>query len=184
VVGGHGTLGVARFLRALGHTADMHTADVRRLFDYLYWVRDTILTAAADLPDEAFRATDTVATRDLRSTLVHELDVEWSWRKRLTGAAPEVDEAELQASDYPTVEALAEHWRRDETTMRDWIGTLTDAQLAAAPAHERANLPLADYLLHVVGHAIEEFTEAALLLTRAGHSPGRIEFLEYADPRG
>jgi hypothetical protein len=40
-----------------------------------------------------------------------------------------------------------------------------------------------DYLLHVVGHGIEEFTEAALLLTRAGHSPGDIEFLEYVDPR-
>jgi uncharacterized damage-inducible protein DinB len=162
---------------------DMQTADVVRLFDYLYWIRDRILAAAAHLPDEEFRSTETVATRDLRSTLVHELDVESSWRLRLAGVAPEAEEPELHAPDYPTIAALAEDWRRDESAMRAWIGSLSDAQLAASPAHERASLPLVDYLLHVVGHGIEEFTEAALLLTRAGHSPGDIEFLEYVDPR-
>lgn len=162
----------------------MQSGDVVRLFDYMYWIRDRILQAAENLPDEAFRSTDTVATRDLRSTLVHELDVESSWRERLTRLEPQPDaEIELHASDYPTVEALARHWRADETAMRGWIGGLTDAQLVEHPAHERAQVPLADYLLHIVGHAIEEFTEAALLLTRSGHPPGHLEFLDYVDPR-
>lgn len=161
----------------------MQTADAVRLFNYLYWMRDRVLSAAANLSDEAFRSTDTVATRDLRSTLVHELDVESSWRKRLSGGALEEDaESELRAADYPNVDALAEHWRTDETAMRAWIGSLTDAQLAAPPGDERAKLPLADYLVHVVAHAIAEFTEAALLLTHAGHSPGDIVFLRYAHP--
>ena len=99
-------------------------------------------------------------------TLVHELDVESSWRHRLAGAEPKAEESELNALDYPTVAALAEHWSRDETAMRAWIGSLTDAQLTAPPPHERASLPLVDYLVHVVGHGIEEFTEAAVLLTR------------------
>ena len=161
----------------------MRAADVDRLFDYRYRIRDRVLAAAARLPDEDFRSSETVATRDLRSTLVHELDVESSWRHRLAGVGPEVEEPELHVSDFPTIAALTEQWHRDETAMRAWIGSLTDAQLAAAPAHERASLPFVDYLLHVVGHGIEEFTEAALLLTRAGHSPGDIEFLEYVDPR-
>jgi len=166
-----------------GNTVDVRTADIARLFDYLYWIRDRVLTAADGLSDEDFRSTETVATRDLRSALVHELDVESSWRHRLIGAEPEAEESELNPLDYPTVTALAEHWSRDEADMRTWIGGLTDAQLAAAPPHERASLPLADYLVHIVGHGIEEFTEAALLLTRAGRSPGDIEFLEYVDPR-
>jgi len=162
---------------------DMHASDVVQLFDYLYWIRDRILTAAAGLPDEDFRSTEIVATRDLRSTLVHELDVESSWRLRLAIVEPKAEESELDALDYPTVAALTDHWSRDEAAMRAWIGSLTDAQLAASPPHERASLPLADYLVHIVGHGIEEFTEAALLLTRAGHSPGDIEFLEFVDPR-
>lgn len=166
-----------------GNTVDVRTADIARLFDYLYWIRDRVMTAAAGLSDEDFRSTETVATRDLRSTLVHELDVESSWRHRLAGVEPHAEESELDPIDYPTVAALAEHWSRDQAAMRRWIGSLTDAQLAAAPPHERATLPLVDYLVHIVGHGIEEFTEAALLLTRAGHSPGDIEFLEFVDPR-
>jgi hypothetical protein len=33
------------------------------------------------------------------------------------------------------------------------------------------------------GHAIQQFSDAATLLTKAGHSPGELEFLEFADPR-
>lgn len=175
-----------RVLSLAGYCARMQTADAIRLFDYVYWVRDRILRAASNLSDEAFRSTDTVATRDLRTTLVHELDVEWSWRERLRGdspADPEVAEVELKAADYPTVETVSERWHRDEAEMRAWVVGLSDADLAAPPSSEHARLPLSDYLLHVVGHAIEEFTEAALLLTRAGQTPGDIEFLEFADPR-
>jgi len=165
------------------NTVGMRIADVARLFDYLYWIRDRVLTAAAGLSDDDFRSTETVATRDLRSTLVHELDVESSWRQRLAGVDPAAEESELDPLDYPTVAALTAAWSRDESAMRMWIGSLTEAELAAPPPHERATLPLADYLMHIVGHGIEEFTEAALLLTRAGHSPGDIEFLEFVDPR-
>ncbi len=164
----------------------MQTADADRLFDYLYWVRDVILSAAANMTDEAFRSTESVATRDLRATLVHELDVEWSWRRRLMAGPRERrdPEVELKPADYPTLDTLVDHWHRDEAEMRAWLAGLSDVDLAAAPSDERGRLPLADYLFHIVGHGIEEFTEAALLLTRSGHPPGEIEFLQFADPRG
>ena len=64
----------------------MRTSDAIELFEYLYWARDTILRAAAELSDDEFTSTETVTNRDLRATLVHELDVQWSWRERLKGA--------------------------------------------------------------------------------------------------
>lgn len=164
----------------------MQTGDAERLFDYIYWVRDRILAAASNLTPEAFRSTDGLATRDLRATLVHELDVEWSWRERLSDRPGATRSAvEMVPDDFPDLDALSARWRQEEQIMRRWLSALSDGDLAAPPAGQPPDLPislpLSDYLTHVVGHAIEEFTEAALLLTRAGHSPEGIEFLKYAN---
>lgn len=168
------------------HAAPMRTTEATTLFDYLYWVRDAVLRAAGGLDAAAFTSADTVATRDLRATLVHELDVQWSWRERLRGADWEVwgPDAELRAEDYPTVEAVAEHWRRDEMEMRAWLATLTDADLDAAPVRDEDREPLWHYVMHLVSHGMQQLSEAAVLLTRAGQSPGEIGFLEFIDSSG
>lgn len=163
----------------------MRTAEATILFDHLYWVRDVILRAAAGLPPEAFTSSDTVATRDLRATLVHELDVQWSWRERLKGAdwnewGPD---AELRAADYPTLASVTEHWARDEAVMREWLGSLSDADLDAPPVRAEDAFPLWQYVMHLISHGIQQFSEAAVLLTRAGHSPGEIGFLEFVERR-
>lgn len=168
----------------------MRTTEATMLFDHLYWARDVILAAAAGLDEAAFVGTDTVTNRDLRATLVHELDVQWSWRERLKGADWEEwgPDAELQGDDYPTVDAIRDHWARDEAEMRAWLAGLTDHDLDVAPVREEDRLPLWQYVMHLVSHGIQQFSEAAVLLTRAGHSPGDIGFLEFvrstADRRG
>lgn len=150
------------------------------LFDYLYWLRDRILTAASALSPDEFTSADTVTTRDLRATLVHELDVQWSWRERLrTGTYP--DEDDLNPDDYPTLDAVAQHWLRDEAEMRGWLDGLTDEQLATAPPGEGDQFPLWFYAVHLLSHGIQQFSDAAVLLTRAGHSPGEIGFPEFTE---
>jgi uncharacterized damage-inducible protein DinB len=164
----------------------MRISDATTLFDYLYWVRDRVLRAAADLDDAGFTSAETVTNRDLRDTLVHELDVQWSWRERLRGADWEEwgPDAELRGGDYPTVESVAEHWRRDEADMRAWLAGLTDADLDEPPVRDEDTLPLWFFVMHLVSHGIQQFSEAAVLLTRAGHSPGDIGFLEYVQSQG
>lgn len=163
----------------------MRTTDATMLFDYLYWTRDAVLRAATELSADAFISTDTVTTRDLRATLVHELDVQWSWRERLRGAdwAEWGEDADLKAGDYPTVQAVADHWRRDETDMRAWLASLTDADLDAPPPRDEDTLPLWHFVMHLVSHGIQQFSEVAVLLTRAGRSPGDIGFLEFVGRR-
>jgi uncharacterized damage-inducible protein DinB len=121
-----------------------------------------------------------VTTRDLRSTLVHELDVEWSWRLNLQGRLSE-DEAELKADDYADVASLRAHWQRDEAEMRAWIASLTDDDLASDVASDltKDRRPLRQYLVHIVVHATQQQADAATLLTLAGQSPGELGYLEY-----
>lgn len=63
----------------------MNRADAALLFDRLYRMRDRIL-GAAETPSVDFRTAAASTMRDLRTTLVHELDVERSWRHRLCRA--------------------------------------------------------------------------------------------------
>ena len=160
----------------------MQHEDLGALIDYGYWVRDRVLAAAALVPERAFQAADTVATRDLRATLVHQLENEWAWRVRLSeGAFPDGD---LVAADYPTLGVLVDHWRREELALRTWFDGLSDAALTERPPGDDNVLPLWRYLVYVVTHGIQQFSEAAVMLTHLGHSPGEIGFLEFSSDPG
>ena len=80
------------------------------MVEHLWWTNRRLLDAAQRLPDRAWTSDEHVTERSLRATLVHELDVEWSWRLALEGR-PESEWGEgkdLQPEDFPTVGDLRE----------------------------------------------------------------------------
>jgi len=166
----------------------MNKADVPHLFNYMYWANSRLLEAAAALPRDQFVEPGTVTTRDLRATLVHELDVEWSWRLALQGTSSEEFDAlpDLRPEDYADVAALREHWVRDEADMRAWLAQMTDDQLAAdaTPALSGRALPMWRFLLHICFHAAQQQADAATLLTLRGRSPGDLGYLEWLNAVG
>jgi uncharacterized damage-inducible protein DinB len=165
-----------------GYDRGMRKADIAALFDYNYWANARILEAAARVTPEEFVASSTPTIRNLRSTLVHTLDVEWSWRLRLKGEDRRLWETALPDEDYPTVAPLAEHWMRDETEMRPWLDELGDEDLAGTPdLGNRQSIPLWYFLVHIISHGMQQRADAATLLTLYGQSPGELEFLNYAD---
>lgn len=163
----------------------MRKQDLTDLIGYMYWANGRLLDAAAGLPVERFTEATSVTTRDLRATLVHELDVEWSWRLALQGRPIEElgEEQELKPLDYPDVAALREHWTRDEAEMRMWLDGLADDDLAAdiTPALSKDTRPLWHFFIHIVMHATQQQADAATLLTLAGQSPGEIGYLDWRD---
>ncbi len=158
----------------------MRQTEITLLFDYMYWVNRRLLDAAERLPEGGFLAPSTGTTRDLRATLVHELDVEWSWRLNLQGQLTEADN-DLRPEDYPDLARLRAHWDADQAEMRAWLATLDDDRLAA-PVHSKLTeqtLPLWQFLIHIVMHAAQQQADAATLLSGASQSPGELGFLEF-----
>ena len=162
----------------------MQHSDMVMLFDNMYCVNKRLLDAADHLAPDQFTASATATTRDLRATLVQELDVELSWLPRLQDRLEEGD-AELKAENFPDAASLRERWKQDERDMRTWLDTLTDAHLDAdvVSASTRNRRPLWQYLVHILTHAAQQQADAATLLTAAGHSPGEIGFLAYLHAR-
>jgi uncharacterized damage-inducible protein DinB len=163
----------------------MRSTDIAPLFEYLYWLRDGALAKAAELSAAEFLDSATVAYRDLRSTLVHELDVERSWCLRLQGAPKEAWDVELASTDYPDPGAIADFWQREKAETLAWLSDLTDEELAApTTVNGLEGFSLSTYLVHVVMHGVESFSAAAILLHRSGHSMGDAGFLDFVDVAG
>ena len=155
----------------------MRHEEVAEQIEYLFWMRDGILAASAELTDDQFTAAESVTVRDLRATLAHQLENEWAWRIRLDdGSFPDGD---IVPADYPTLGALVARWRQEEAALRAWFDGLSDADLELRPPG--ADNPLARwrYLLAVVNHGTQQFSEAAVLLTCLRHSPGEISYLAF-----
>jgi uncharacterized damage-inducible protein DinB len=163
----------------------MQSNDMLNQVEFMYWLRDRALAKAGELTGPEFIDPATVAYRDLRSTLVHEFDVERSWRLRLQGAPRDAWDVTLEASDYADVASLADAWQQDEAEALEWLAELTDNDLAApVTANGLEGFPLSTYLVHVVMHGVESFSAAAILLHRAGHSMGDMGFLDFIDATG
>ncbi len=156
---------------------------IRLLIEHLWWTNRRLLDAAARLPGGAWEADVHLTTRGLRATLVHELNVEWSWRLALEGR-PEnewADAEDLRPDDFPTVAALRERWARESEALRDWVESLTDDDLVepTQPGLSSRSLPRWIFVQHLVSHGAQQAADAATLLSAAGASPGDIGFLEY-----
>ncbi|MGH2490992.1 MAG: DinB family protein [Candidatus Limnocylindria bacterium] len=163
----------------------MRQRELITLFDYMYWAHRRILASAARLTDLQFTLPSVIAGRDLRATLVHTLDVEMSWRRRLQRRPEDEWRKALPISDYRNVATLADHWKRDEAEMREWVATLEDEKLARnADLDAGKQLPLWYFLVHMVTHSQQHRSESAQLLTQLGRSPGDVDFLDYCDERG
>lgn len=163
----------------------MGVADLQHLYAYHYWANGRLFAAVGQLTPQEFTQTVAGSYGSVRNTLVHIVSAEWGWLDRC-GGPPRGDR--LNADDYPTFESVCDTWRRVESYMRGFLGTLTDADLARAitfslgsgPAH---TLAMADFLTHGIIHAAHHRGQAALLIRALGHAPGNFDYMLYAVER-
>ena len=157
---------------------------LRFLYDYNTWAMQRVLDAAGRLRLQQF-----VAGQDgheaIRDVLVHTVWAQLIWLERCRGASPA---AFWQPGDFPYVATLAARWRAVDTATHTYLDTLTDDDLERVISYqnfagETWRYPVWQALLHQANHAQQHRSEAALLLTHAGSSPGSLDLLVYEDER-
>lgn len=160
----------------------MNAAEIGLLFDYNYWANARILGAARALDPARFTAPAELSHGSVRATLVHLLAAETLWRQRCQeGRSPSTM---LGEEEVPTLPAIEARWAEEEQRMRTWVASLDDNVLAARVTYKNTKgLPFEDVLwhllVHVVNHGTQTRSEAAVALTRFGHSPGGLDLLLY-----
>ena len=155
-------------------------AIITTLYDYNRWANQKVQEAASQVGQQDFKASAGLSHDSLCGTLAHILTAETVWRQRCQfGVSPP---HLLTGDDFRDLESLRQKWLAEMDAWQAYIGGLSEADLQATvhyhttrgAEHHDTLWPL---LLHVVNHGTQFRSEAAVALTRLGHSPGDLDLL-------
>ncbi len=151
------------------------------LFAYQRWARERVLDTAEGTPGEQFAAPAGLTRASLRATLVHIAWAEWLWLQRFEGSSPSL---RWQEEEFPTLEDLRDRWRETEERLESFVLLQDEAALQRIVRYTNTKgkefaFPLWQLLAHVVNHGTNHRSEAAVILTELGRSPGDLDLNAY-----
>lgn len=160
----------------------MQKSDLQLLFGYNRWANGKVLSACRKLDHQSLLAPVSVSFGSIIGTLVHIIGAEIVWRERLQNGNSAVRLPGLDA--FPTLDALNERWQMEETAMRQFIDSLSDADMERWMEFKTTSgMPqgntLWKALMHVINHGSQFRAEAGSVLGALGHSPGDLDLLMY-----
>jgi uncharacterized damage-inducible protein DinB len=165
----------------------MKVDEIKLLYDYNDWADARTLAACAKVTSEQYAAPNPYGHGGLRATMVHIMDNIWQQRITLKGyyKEPLADEAaydatELHEDGFPTFAMLQERWIIEQQEMQAYLETLTKETLNSTiryviPGKIRERT-VWHILVDLIIHATQHRSEAAMLLTSYGQSPGDFDF--------
>jgi uncharacterized damage-inducible protein DinB len=164
----------------------MIAAAIRTLYEYNAWANGRILEASGRVSREQLVQTRGASSESLRGTLVHTMAAQWLYLERWQGRSPR---AMPQAADFADLPAIAARWAAIEGATHAFVAGLGDADVARVIEYrnfqdERWAYPLWQQMMHQVNHATQHRSEAAVILTELGCSPGGLDLLYFVDVQG
>jgi uncharacterized damage-inducible protein DinB len=154
----------------------MQADEIRFLFAYDRWATRRVLAVLDGLDEAVWGRTQVVDERGLGAILVHQLGASQRWRVMFEtggeGHGPRPEDEPLL-----TIEELRARWEEEWAAVDAWLPTLTDGFVA----YVYGGVPVWQMLVHVVNHGTQHRSEAALLLTAEGRSPGELDLNDYSE---
>jgi uncharacterized damage-inducible protein DinB len=159
----------------------MTVKDLETLFDYGYWANRKLFGVMSQLTPEQFTQPLAGGDGSIRNAMVHMLSAEWGWLGRCGG--PERG-ATLNPVDYPTVATLLETWNQVEASVREFLSTLRDEDLArhvefVIGGTEKRSMPVGELLQHAANHGVHHRGQVSLRLRLLGYTPDNFDLLFY-----
>jgi len=156
---------------------------IRSLYRYNEWANRRILDTSARCTSEQLLESGGASFDSLRDTLVHTMGAQWLYLERWHGRSPRAMPA---AGDFPDLAAIRERWAVIDRETDAFVASADDAALARVVEYlnmqgERWAYPLWQQMIHQVNHATQHRSEAAVTLTKLGHSPGLLDLLYFVD---
>ena len=150
----------------------MRPSEIEFLFDYDRWATGQVLDASLGLKPKAWAADSVIGERGIGGILVHALGVHERWRAGFEGSRRP---AMREDQELPSPDELGEAWEAEWLAVRAFIAGLDEAALDAA--HGEA--PLWQALVQLINHGTQHRSEAAVILTAAGLSPGDLDIVRF-----
>jgi uncharacterized damage-inducible protein DinB len=156
---------------------------IRSLYRYNDWANQRILEASARLTPAQLREGGGASFDSIRDTLLHTMGAQWLYLERWHGRSPRALPA---GADFPDLAAIRTRWDRIERDTQAFVAAVTDADLTRVVEYtntkgERWAYPLWQQMIHQVNHSTQHRSEAAVMLTKLGCSPGLLDLLYFVD---
>lgn len=150
--------------------------EIRDLFAYDRWATERVLRALEGIDDATWSRSNVIDERGLGGILIHMLGAHQRWRH---GLADDGIEARPEREPLPSPAELRARWAAEWPAMDRFLASIDDAWLA----RDDEGVPFAGMLRHLVNHGTQHRSEAAVLLTQAGRSPGDLDMIEWLEER-
>jgi uncharacterized damage-inducible protein DinB len=159
----------------------MTIKDLETLFDYGYWANRKLFDVMSQLTPEQFAQPLAGGDGSIRNTMVHMLSAERVWLDRCGGRARGTP---LKPVDFPTVASLVETWNQVQASVREFLSTLRDEDLArpiefAIGGTDKRSMPLGELLQHAANHGVHHRGQVSLRLRLLGYTPDNFDLLLY-----
>lgn len=164
----------------------MDPTTIRSIYAYNTWANERLFATAQHLTAEQFVTTAHASLGTLRDVLVHLVSAQRGWLARVRLEPPPPG---LKSTDFPDLATLVTVWRSIDAAMNEYIGGLTEAELAEVIRYRDGSGQENAYtrgqmLFHQANHAAQHRSEVALILTQLGYSTGDIDYRRFLDATG
>ena len=154
----------------------MTPAELRDLFAFDRWATERILAALDGIDEATWQRASVVDERGLGGMLVHMLGAYQRWRRGLAG---DDEMPRPEREPLPSPAELRTRWVAEWAAMEAFLASIDDAWLG----RDDEGVPFAGMLLHLANHDTQHRSEAAVLLTQAGRSPGDLDLIDWLEAR-
>ncbi len=143
----------------------------QELFEYNRWANARVWQCVMQLTEAQFHEPSTYSFGSVQKQVVHTMDAESLWHKRLLGFSPP---AFLNPADYPLRSMIRAEWDIIEGDLADYVDRLDERQLEAEMEYRSINgdalrhLPVWQALQHMVNHSTDHRAQTLAQIHHVG----------------